>query len=476
MIPTHNSTFTAALILLVMATDGEQAAEVYSVAASQKQAGNVYDPVAGMIRQQAAFDAKRGGPFKILGHGGGGVKKLVSDIATMSRYECLASDADTADGTNPHFNAIDELHRHKTGELMDVLIRSSRKRAQPLNFITTTADYARESACNSTLAYAKGVLANPGDPSLPGYDVHYLPAIWEASKDDDWQDPETWRKANPGLGTIKSLEGMQAGCLEAKDDPTKLNSFLRLDLNIVTDLDVALITADAWDACAGEHPWSELPVRLRGETCYGAFDLSITTDLTALAMYFPVSGAVVPWFWIPEKTAQRLERSDPRRFLFAQWAREGALTIVPGDVIDQGLVRQKVLECRDVYDLRGCGYDPYNARETASMLELDGVRVTEYRQGQQTMSPITKQFLASVASTMIVHGGHPVLRWNALNVVPRVDANGNIMPSKGKSTGQIDGIVAAIMAMGEAWLAGPPAQSLNELYAEELEEEDPLAY
>ena len=69
-----------------------------------------------------------------------------------------------------------------------------------------------------------------------------------------------------------------------------------------------------------------------------------------------------------------------------------------------------------------------------------------------------------------------MLRWNALNTVARFDTNKNVMPSKGKSTGQIDGIVATIMAMGEAMLAGPPKPSLNDVYAAELDEDEPLAY
>ena len=49
-----------------------------------------------------------------------------------------------------------------------------------------------------------------------------------------------------------------------------------------------------------------------------------------------------------------------------------------------------------------------------------------------------------------MHGGNPVLRWQAANVTVEQDAAGNIKPSKRKSTERIDGIVAMVMALGRA--------------------------
>ena len=50
----------------------------------------------------------------------------------------------------------------------------------------------------------------------------------------------------------------------------------------------------------------------------------------------------------------------------------------------------------------------------------------------------------------VVHGGNPVLKWMATNVVMEQDPAGNIKPTKAKSIEKIDGIVALIMAIGRA--------------------------
>ena len=63
------------------------------------------------------------------------------------------------------------------------------------------------------------------------------------------------------------------------------------------------------------------------------------------------------------------------------------------------------------------------------------------------MSAPTKEFYKILMEGNMVHGGQPVLRWMAGNVVIDTDAAGNIKVTKAKSKEKIDGIVAAIMAL-----------------------------
>ena len=64
----------------------------------------------------------------------------------------------------------------------------------------------------------------------------------------------------------------------------------------------------------------------------------------------------------------------------------------------------------------------------------------------------SSQFKAMASLSAIgIHGGNPVLRWMAGNVVAEIDAAENIKPSKKKSTEKIDGIVASwIMGLDRA--------------------------
>ncbi|MEE8170716.1 MAG: terminase TerL endonuclease subunit [Phycisphaerae bacterium] len=48
------------------------------------------------------------------------------------------------------------------------------------------------------------------------------------------------------------------------------------------------------------------------------------------------------------------------------------------------------------------------------------------------------------------------------HVAVETDAAGNLKPSKKKSTDRIDGIVAGVMALGRALVAGPEKRSVYE--------------
>jgi phage terminase large subunit-like protein len=74
------------------------------------------------------------------------------------------------------------------------------------------------------------------------------------------------------------------------------------------------------------------------------------------------------------------------------------------------------------------------------------------------MSPAAKEFEKLVIEGSLQHGGNPVLRWMAANVAIDQDAAGNIKPSKKVSTERIDGIVAAVMAVGRAATAEPAGE------------------
>jgi phage terminase large subunit-like protein len=71
-----------------------------------------------------------------------------------------------------------------------------------------------------------------------------------------------------------------------------------------------------------------------------------------------------------------------------------------------------------------------------------------FGQGFASMSAPTKELERLVLSKEVNHAGNQVLRWMASNVSIKQDPAGNMKPDKSKSTERIDGIVAALMALG----------------------------
>ena len=160
---------------------------------------------------------------------------------------------------------------------------------------------------------------------------------------------------------------------------------------------------------------------------------------------------VFPRFWVPELTAER--RSRDERVSYDEWIKAKAMEVTPGDFVDQNYLAAGIRDGLDMFDVKGIGFDPWNARKLVSDLERDGVDIelfTEMRQGIQTLGEPSKAFERLVYEGVFDHGGQPVLRWMAGNAVVRFDENLNFAPAKKKSGEKIDGIVSCVMAVGLA--------------------------
>jgi phage terminase large subunit-like protein len=64
------------------------------------------------------------------------------------------------------------------------------------------------------------------------------------------------------------------------------------------------------------------------------------------------------------------------------------------------------------------------------------------------MAAPSKRFDELFYERKLLHDGNPVMRWMIANTVAKMDPAGNRKPDKEKSTGKIDGVVGAIMALG----------------------------
>ena len=466
--------FLAAWVLSEMA-DAPAGSEIYSAAAAQKQAGLLFEHVAGMIRLNPIFE-KMG--FQPYGYKGGTVGKSVTVQSRLVSYKCLAADADTVDGINPYLSVIDELHRHKKPELSEVL-ETSAVQPNAMTIFITTADHDRPSVCNAKRSYALSVRSNTGKRNQPGYDPTFLPCIWEADVKDDWRSLEVWHKANPSLGITKSVEFMREQCRLAQEMPSKLNGFLRLHLNIVTSSAESYLPMGHWDQrCCGPvitpgqvAGWIR-DLDLEGRGCYAAIDLAKTGDLNAFVKLFPPEKpdgkfVIVPRFWMPEEGLRDAEERDGAPY--SQWVREGFMELTPGNVTDYSVIEAAVVADSKRFPFAGeFAYDSWNASQFAQRLKDEhGIQPVEFIQGYKSYHPSLTELERLTLAGLLVHGGHPVLRWCATNLKVVRDDRNNVKPTKKRSTGKIDGITALCMALGVLILTPQQPQSADKALLEE---------
>ena len=192
---------------------------------------------------------------------------------------------------------------------------------------------------------------------------------------------------------------------------------------------------------------------LAGRDCYAGLDLSSTGDITALVLIFPPRDedekyVLLPYFWIPEETMPR--RVKANSVPYDIWEKQGYIMSTEGNVIHYDFIEKFIMDLSEKYHILEIAVDRWNATHVIQNLEDNGLTMVPFGQGFASMSAPTKEFYRLLMEGKIIHGGHPVMRWMAGNVVVDTDPAGNIKVTKAKSKEKIDGIVAAIMALDRA--------------------------
>ncbi len=440
-IPRKNgkSTLCAGIALKLM-FDGEPGAEIYSCAADRDQARLVFEMAKVCVENSPKLRSR----LRVF-------RNSIVREDTHTTYKALSAEAFTKHGLNAHGIIFDELHAQPDRELWDVMTTSTGARRQPLCVAITTAGYDRKSICWEIWRYALAVR----DGAIK--DSTFLPAIYAAEAADDWTAEDTWRKANPNLGVSVKLDDLRVRCKRAQDMPSEENTFKRLHLNMWTEQDTRFLQMSHW--AQGDKP---CPVMLDGRECFGGLDLATTYDTTCFCLLFPLDDGTFwaePHFWIPEDNMRDRVKRD--RVPYDVWAKAGKLHLTPGNVTDFDKVRADIVALSKKYNIRQVAIDRWNAHQITGQLQGDGINVLGFGQGYGSMSSPTAALEAAVVGGKLLHGGHPVLAWQASNVAVQSDHQGNKKPSKAKSTERIDGIVALIMALGiHATSTAPaPAQS-----------------
>jgi phage terminase large subunit-like protein len=426
------STWAAGIALYLTIADGEQGAEVFSVAVKRDQARLVHGEATRMVAKSPSIS-------KVLKRGRDNLHSLQSN----SKFEPLASEEDSLDGLNPHGIIADEVHAWKNRLLWDVLFTAMGARRQPLLLGISTAGYDRESVFFQQHDYSVKVLKGIVE------DDSWFCWITCLDETDDWEDETNWIKSNPNLGTTIRIGELRSAAAKAKASPAELNSFLRLRLNKWTTSHTAWMPMDKWELCS-------TPVdaeALKGRPCFGGLDLSTTTDVSCFSLLFPPLGddakwSVLPFFFLPEDAIEQRCKRD--RVPYDVWQRQGLFELTPGNIIDYSFIRAKVLEQAAKYQIQEISYDPYNATQIVTELTGDGLLMVPFRQGEVSMNAPCKRLLELVLTEDFAHGGNPVLRWMASNVMVSVGATGLLKPDKAKSREKIDGISALLNALGRA--------------------------
>lgn len=488
MLPTHNTvSFGSIPSLYMFYVDKEQRSQNFCCAADIEQASVNFRHTAYMIEQNPnLLNRLRQGKVNRS-------TRSFEHAKDGSMFKVLSAIAETKHGLSPNFVYIDEVHAHKSNELIDVMLTGTAARRQSLIIYTTTADYDRPSPCNELYDRAKRIAT--GEMSDPTF----LPVIYEATVDDNFDDERVWKRANPNYGVSIYEEYFSRNIRQCKSNPLLLNRFLRLHLNIRTKTDTVWIPSWVWsngnadeqhllsideiknslynhrlwhnyacdnewfhnrqvDLYVEEHQayftwYFRKLVELQEEECYGGYDNSSVNDIASFSLFFPNVNVVLPWFWVPAESIYK--RSTEERIPYDRWFRSGLINNTPlASISERDIAKALVGDgtqrgiCNYFTNLHLVCFDAWGSNFIYETLYNAGLQAKKYPQSYVGMNGPCRKLQADIENKEFFHGSNPVLRWMMGNVTMTTNSNDQMRPNKTKSTDKIDGVVATLMAIG----------------------------
>ncbi len=423
------STLISALCAYELMAAGEKGAQVFSAANDRFQAGIVARSMITMMKSNPSLLKH----VEIVES-----RNAVLHRASNSRYTVLSADAYRAEGIDASFVVVDEIHAMPNDKLYRALRYATAARRSPLFISISTAGYDKRTVWWELWKHSEQNMVSPElDPAFYG-------RIWAASLDDDHEDEEVWKKANPSLGHTITLDSFAADEKESRDSPSKRNSWLRYRLNCPeTTADERWFRPGDWAACNDPaKPFGDRPV-------FCGLDLASTWDTTAFVAVSKHEDGyldVFAHFFVPRENAFEREQRD--KVPYSAWTSQGYMTATAGNICDYGVVQAYIEEFCKKNNVISIACDRWNSASLMTSLYQQGIPVTGYGQTFSALSSPSKRLETLVASHKLRTGGNPVLQWQSDNVVTIEDGNQNIRPSKKASSEKIDGIAALVMAIG----------------------------
>lgn len=443
------STFAAAIGLYCQFVEDENGADIISAAPTGKQARIIFDVAKAMVNKEP--DLKDYYSAEVYANSIAGFENLSSFIPVNSK-------ADSLDGLNPYLVLVDEVHAHKSPDLINVLKSADGAREDVLFlFVTTEGHLLANSPWPDIRMFCQQALsgARPKEET-----DHFMGIIFSIDDDDDEFDSTKWIKANPIMEVNPILMSkIKEAAIEAQAMPSKMAEFRIKRLNRPSAAAEAHVDLRQFEQNKTVLPLDEL----EGYPCWLSLDLSATRDLTSLRMLWLVGDEYHThgWRFLPKNGIHQQTASGGD--IYAGWKEQGLIIETEGKTVNHAVITEKIIELYKRFQPAKVCADTWNATEIIRVLaDEHDIEVTEFRQGAKSYHPAIKKFDEVYYSGSLYHGCDPVLVWNAGNLVIRYDQNMNQSPDKKNSANKIDDIVTLLMCFGMS-LEYEPVQTFDDV-------------
>lgn len=460
MLPTHNSTLAAGIMLTALILNWRESAEFIILSPTVKVADNSFRPANDMCREDV--NERLHHLMHVQGH-----LKRITHLNTKAFLNVVAADSQAVSGIKGTGHFIDELHEFGKNINSENMIREATggMASRQEGFIiwaTTQSHEAPVGIFKQKLDYARAVRDGRID------DPQFLPMIYEFPsefiEEKKYLDPKYFYITNPNLGASVGDDFLPREFKKAEEaGPSALQVFLAKHLNIETDL--AFKTqrwtgADFWEAAKGDVTLERILEVC--EVVVIGIDGGGLDDLLGLAV-IGRHAETRDWLlwtraWMHPVALQR-RKSEASKY--HDFAKDGDLVIIDDMGQDVEQVGDIVMMCEDAGLLDRIGVDPIcvgdivdeiESRELPNIHKQEGQdRIINIPQGWRLSGAIktTERRLAGTeeGGKRLIHGGQALMSWCVGNARCEVKGNNLYITKQASGTAKIDPLMATLNAV-----------------------------
>ena len=423
--------FLVGLIFIILLLIEPQFSEFYSVAPDRELSSIVKKELEQMIASSPLIEKH----FSAI-------SKETRCLATKSKYVPLATSENRMDGRKANVFVADEVGALRNRYPIDAMQSSQMNMINRTGILISTAYESLNNPMTEEMEYCEKVL----DGIIEDEETFAL--LYKPDDPKDWLSDKSLIEANPLIIDVpENYDYLVKQRKTAIEMPSSRKNFLTKHMNIFVDGDDSevYVSSDDLRKCRiDNYDW-------HGKDVFIGVDLSLSTDNTAVTMihYDNIKQKFYAksWAFIPEDNADnksKLEKVDYRLF-----AKQGYCYLCGDRIISYRFVEDFILNLEKKYgvNIKGIGYDKYNAVSSANRWYEEGLEVIEIKQHSSTLHPGTKLLKEIILKEQFAYETNRLYEINFSNAREVKDNNLNGYVNKKKSTGKVDMVASTINAM-----------------------------
>lgn len=416
---------------------GQEGADLVCSSNDDAQASIVYDTIDTMrqLYDPNDTDTKRN-------------QRFILNKTTNTKIFKLSDRTKNKEGRNIDFAILDEAHEMKTNVIAKSIEQSQSLKDNPKFIIITTEGFVQDGYLDEQLKTARAIIKGEDD-SISS--KRFLPWLYtQDSETEVFQNPRSWYKSNPTLGTIKRMDYLEEQVDLAKKSKADRIFVLSKDFNIKQNAVETWLNIEEYT-----YPATYDIESFRGCFALGHVDLAETTDLCcakALVMLPDDSHKyIITKYFIPASKLELENDDHDAGAKYKEWVRQGYITVCEGNDIDLTIVADWFYHLQTVCGIKlyKCGYDQRFARDWLNQMESYGWTkqygdVEMVLQNAQTLNNAVLLVEADLKAQLINYNENPVDRWCFQNSCLKMNDLRQALVVKADNAHKIDGTVTLV--------------------------------